>query len=382
MTDLNSRQSIVAIVFLAVIGPCVFILQPGFVQGLVQYIGFTEAQAGEIASIEMWGLAFTTVLLSFVSSRVPWRRFMTICLAICVLGNLASVGQTEFNTLAITRFITGLGSGGLISLTFTMMGLTDRSDRNFGFIVVWVLTYGGLGMLAMPSAYEYVGMNGILVFFAAFCAGGFYFVRYLPDGGPVHVEASNASGFSMSIKSVSLAAILIYNIGIGVVWAYLFLVGLETGMPEQDVAWALTISQFLGIAGAFLAVVFEIRFGRILPLAIGILGGAGSVYLLVGEISADRYWLAVCGFNFLWNLSMPYLLATLADFDSRGTIVVHGVSMQFIGYAIGPFLAARLLSVGGFDCVNFTAAVLFSGAAVLLIPGLLAQKKARKLVDS
>ena len=382
MTDLNSRKSIVAIVFIAVVGPCVFILQPGFVQGLVQYIGFSETQAGEIASIEMWGLAATTVLLSFVSSRVRWRRLITICLVICVLGNLASVGRTDFTTLAIIRFITGLGSGGLISLTFTMMGLTDRSDRNFGFIVVWVLTYGGLGMLAMPSAYEYVGMNGVLVFFAAFCAGGFYFVKDLPDSAPTHVESTETFRYSISIRGVSLAAILLYNVGIGVVWAYLFLVGLETGMPEQDVAWALTISQFLGIAGAFLAVVFEIRFGRFLPLAIGVIGGAASVYLLVGEIAADRYWLAVCSFNFLWNLSMPYLLATLADFDSRGSMVVHGVSMQFIGYAIGPFLAASLLGVGGFDRVNFTASVLFAGAAVLLIPGLLAQKKQLRPVDS
>jgi hypothetical protein len=113
-----------------------------------------------------------------------------------------------------------------------------------------------------------------------------------------------------------------------------------------------------------------------LPLGVGILGGAVSVYMLVGEIGADRFWLAVCAFNFLWNLSMPYLLATLADFDSRGHVVVHGVSMQFIGYAVGPLLAARLLGVGGFDAVNFTAAVLFVGAAILLVPGLLAQHKA------
>ena len=108
-------------------------------------------------------------------------------------------------------------------------------------------------------------------------------------------------------------------------------------MAEQSVANALTTSQFLGIAGAFLAVVLEVRLGRLLPLAIGIIGGAASIYLLVGDgdgdgdMSANRHWIGVCGFNFLWNLSMPYMLATLADFDLRGRMVVHGVSMQFIG---------------------------------------------------
>ena len=66
MSDVNSRKSITAIVWLAVIGPCVFILQPGFVQGLVVYMGFDEQQAGLIASYEMFGMAATTVLLNLV----------------------------------------------------------------------------------------------------------------------------------------------------------------------------------------------------------------------------------------------------------------------------------------------------------------------------
>ncbi len=48
--DVNSRQTIIAIVYLAVVGPCVFILQPGYVQGLVAQLGLTEQQAGFIAS--------------------------------------------------------------------------------------------------------------------------------------------------------------------------------------------------------------------------------------------------------------------------------------------------------------------------------------------
>jgi len=372
--DVNSRQSIIAIVYLAVVGPCVFILQPGYVQGLVAQLGLTEQQAGYIASWEMFGLATTTVLLSFVSSKVAWRKFTAICILICVLGNLASLGQSEFETLRTIRFFTGLGSGGIISLTFTMMGLTERSDRNFGYIIVWVLTYGAFGLLLMPQAYALVGMNGLLVFFAVFCAVGLAFVRHLPDSGE-HIETSGATRhFSMSLKGITLAAILSYNIGIGIVWAYLFLVGLDAGMAEQSVAWALTVSQFLGIAGAFLAVVFEVKLGRLLPLAFGVIGGAASVYYLVGDIGGAEFWIGVCGFNFLWNLSMPYLLATLADFDHRGHIVVHGVSMQFIGYAVGPAIAARLLGFG-YDVINTTAAILFVAAALLLLPGVMAQRE-------
>jgi predicted MFS family arabinose efflux permease len=373
--DVNSRQCIVAIVFLAVVGPCVFILQPGFIQGLVEYLGMTEQQAGQIAAAEMFGLATTTVLLSFISERITWRNFLVVCVFICALGNFASVGQTDPQMLATIRFVTGLGSGGLISLTFTMAGLTERTDRNFGFIITWVLIYGALGMLVMPSTYHLVGMNGVLVFFGLFCAAAMFFIRFLPDSGAAHIDSGKEKDYKAAIKYISLVAILIYNVAVGIVWAYLFLVGLNAGMEEQAVANALVASQFLGIAGAFLAVLFESRFGRLAPLMVGIFGGAASIYVLVGHLESSGFWLAVCSFNFLWNLSMPYLLATLAEFDHRGRIVVHGVSMQFVGYAIGPFVAAQLLTRGGYDLVNTTGVALFVISAIIILPGIIAQRQ-------
>jgi len=374
LANINSSRSIISIVYLAVIGPCVFILQPGFVQGLVQYMSFTEVQAGQIASIEMFGIAATTVLLSFIASKVDWQKFLTGCLVLCVAGNFLSVGQTEFVPLALIRFLTGLGSGGIVSLTFTMMGLTGRADRNFGYIIVWVLTYGAFGLLAMPSAFALVGMNGVLVFFGLFCLSGLWFVKALPRSGPALMAEQQAAPYPSSIKVTSISGILIYNIAIGIVWAYLFLVGIEAGMSEQAVANALTVSQFLGITGAFLAVLLEVRLGRLVPLAFGVVGGAASIYLLLGDIGSSSYWLAACAFNFLWNLSMPYLLATLADFDRSGQVVVHGVSMQFVGLALGPFVAAALLSTGGYDTVNGVASLLLVVAALLLLPGVLAQR--------
>jgi len=373
--DVNSRRCIIAIVYLAVVGPCVFILQPGFIQGLVEYLGMSEQQAGEIAAAEMFGLATTTVLLSFISERVAWRNFLVASVAVCALGNFLSIGQSDPQTLAILRFITGLGCGGLISLTFTMAGLTERTDRNFGFIVTWVLIYGALGMLIMPSAYHLVGMNGVLAFFGLFCASAMYFIRFLPDSGAAHIDTGGERNYKATVKRVSLLAILIYNTAVGIVWAYLFLVGLDAGMAEQAVANALTVSQFLGIAGAFLAVLFETRFGRLAPLMVGIFGGATCIYLLVGKLESAGFWMAVCGFNFLWNLSMPYLLATLAEFDHRGRIVVYGVSMQFLGYAIGPFIAAQLLTRGGFDLVNTAGVALFVMSAIVILPGIIAQRQ-------
>ncbi|MCY4337470.1 MAG: hypothetical protein OXD47_01575, partial [Gammaproteobacteria bacterium] len=54
-SDVNARSSIVAVVYIAVVAACVFVLQPGYVQGLVEYLALSEEQAGYIASAEMFG---------------------------------------------------------------------------------------------------------------------------------------------------------------------------------------------------------------------------------------------------------------------------------------------------------------------------------------
>ncbi len=375
MTDINSRKSIIAIIILGVIGPCVFILQPGFIQGLVAYLGFDEQEAGLIASYEMFGIAATTVLMNFISNRVDWQKLLFVCLIVCAAGNLLSVGQTDFMLLSITRFVIGLGSGGILSLGFTMAGLTSNPDRNFGLIVVWLLIYGAFGMLLMPTAYEVVGMNGLYVFFALFCASGLFIVKALPHSGEIIEQSEQLHEYTNSVKTSSLSGVLIYNIAIGIVWAYLFLVGLEAGMDEQNVANAITVSQFFGIGGALIPVLLQAKIGRILPLGIGILGGAGFISLIIGDTGSAMFWIGVCGFNLLWNLTVPFIFSVLAEYDARGKIVTYGVSMQFVGLAIGPFIAAMLFEVGGFDLVNITGVVLFAFAAILMLPGTLNQRR-------
>jgi len=372
--DVNTPKSIVAVIVLAVIGPCMFILQPAYVQGLVEYMGFSEERAGFIASVEMFGLAATAIAVNFFLSKINWRVMSVAFLAISTLGNVLSIGVTDESTLMILRFITGLGSGGLISISFTMMGLTDRADRNLGYIVAAVLTYGALGLLVMPTVFHSVGMNGLLAFFAAFCAFGFLFVASLPcsDQAAGH-DVSSSLEHPWSRKLIALCGVLAYNLGIGIVWVYIFLVGIEAGISEQAVANGLTISQFLGIAGAMMAVVFELRFGRVFPLLLGILRGAAGIALILGTPTVLLYTAGVCLFNFLWNLTVPYMLAALADYDASGKLVTMGVALQMLGFAVGPALAASLLGADGYDSINVIAIALFVAAAVLFIPGLRTQ---------
>jgi len=358
---------------MGVIGPEVFIVQPGFVQGLVAYLGFTDQQAGYTSSVEMFGIAATTILLTFAAHRLNWRIVFACSLVLMFLANALSVFVTDFGTFTTLRFVAGFGAGGLVSLSFAAIGLTDNPDRNFGYLIMWVLIYGAIGLLLMPTAYSTFGLAGVLWFFAVFPLLGLPFVKELPATGENAVAADeNAVTLSLPLRGLALFAMLAYFLAQGVVWAYLFLIGLAGGLAEQQVANGLTISQFAGIAGAFLAAMLGNRYGRALPLTLGILGGALCLYFLVGRVEFLVFALAVGVYNFAWNASHPFLLAAMASFDRRGRVVVYAVAMQMIGLAVGPGLAATVIENGNYVNVNILGAGLFVLSLLLILPPVLA----------
>ncbi len=382
--DVNSPKSLFAAIYLSVIGAAVFIVQPGFVQGLVEIYGFSEQQAGYIASAEIWGLALTTVLLALGGHKVSWRLILKVSIMLFALGNIASLMSQDFTLFSSMRFLAGMGSGGLVSLTFTMIGLTQRADHNFGYLIMGVLTYGALGLWIMPWALDTVGMNGVIIFFALFALSGWPFIAHTPDSGQEHLQVeADAIDLSGVLRWCAIVAMFTYFFAQGVIWAYLFLIGLNGGVSEQGVANGLMLSQFLGIAGAFVPALLGNRYGRIIPLTIGIIGGSAVLYALYGEFTAMLYAVTVCVYNFFWNMTHPFLLAAMASFDQHGRVVVYAVAAQMLGLAVGPAFAANLLDGGDYARVITAGIVIFLASWVLImVPLFNHRSKARsKAID-
>ena len=374
--DASESRSLVSAILLGVVGPEVFIVQPGFVQGMVQYLGFDDRVAGHVASAEMLGIAATTVAMTFAAHRVNWRRVVLWSVVVMAVTNALCTLVSDVTAFAALRFIAGIGAGGVISLSFAAIGLTRPPDRNFGYLIMWVLTYGALALLAMPTAFRFAGLTGVLWFFALFPLVALPRIRYFPASGEnVAQVEKDAVDLPGSSRAFALAAMFSYFLAQGVVWAYLFLIGVAGGLTEQQVANGLTASQFAGIAGALGAALTAGRYGRALPLLIGIVGGAVTLYFLVGRIGATVYLVAVSLYNLAWNFTHPYLLGAMASFDRRGRVVVYAVAMQMLGLAVGPSLAASVIEEGIYVNVNLLGGALFIASAALILPPVLMQSR-------
>ncbi|MBB6520030.1 MFS transporter [Pseudoteredinibacter isoporae] len=370
--DPDSPASRYAAIYFGVLGPAVFIVQPGFVQGLVSELTFSEAQAGYVASAEMWGIAIATFLLTFSARHLNWQRVLFFSVLLSTVGNLLSMFPDSSTSFAAIRFVTGLGSGAMISLSFTAIGLSRDPDRNFGFMIMWILIYGAIGFASMPWVLHELGLDALLVFWAILNVSGLAVLRFMPKS-PTREHDSPSKTHALAWSAI--AALFFYFLAQGVIWTYLFLIGTDGGVSEDDVAWGLTISQLLGIAGAFCAAMLANRYGRLIPLQLGILFSVAALLILLGDLTASLYAISVCLFNFAWNKTHPFMLALLADFDNAGRAVQLGVAAQMLGLAFAPALAATLLQGADYLSVIWLGVMLFVVSGLFILPPLLSQRE-------
>ena len=377
----DARSSIVAAVLLGIVANISFIIQPGLVGGFVEGLGLGEQQAGELAAAEMFGIAIATVVLSLASLKVNWRASFLFFSLVAIAGNFVSAYMVEFTDLVLARLLSGLGHGGLISLSFSAIGLTSKTDRNIGIYLAVLLSYGAVGLLVMPSLMALVGLKGIFIGFAAVVLVGIGLVGYLPDQAKNEGDVPEAAEpLNIKLLLPALLGYLAYNISQGIVWAYLFLIGVSNGLGEQVVANALFVSQVFGVVGALIAIVVSARVvGRFAPLTIGILGGAVFIALLLLKVDYFIYLVAVCGFNLMWNKVLPFILAAISDFDLRGRVMPFALAIQMFGLAVGPYIASQIVGDGNYRAVELASIFFFVLGYILLIVPIMMRKKQQRL---
>lgn len=375
--DLNSRRSIFAIILINVIGPAAYIVQPALVQGFVEHLNFNEQQAGYVAAIEMWGVAITTVFFMFLTGLLNWRFAIACAALLMIVGNLLSLVFQDPFAFALTRGAVGIGEGVLISLGFTMLGLTRNPDRNFGLMVMWLLLFGAIVIVMLPKVYQLIGMDGLLIFFVFLSAIPLLILKRLPASTKERLQVAEGSiNAPLIYQLLTVVSVTAFFIGIGAIWAYLFLIGVNAQGTEQSVANSLMTAQYVGAAGAFSAAILADRFGRIIPVTIALFGCLLAQLFFFDGLGFLAYFAGVCIFNFCYNLAHPYLYAVLSSIDRTGNIIRYAIAGQMIGIAIGPSIAASLVSPQSFSNVIFMSATFFLGALVLILPALLYHKGA------
>ena len=350
--DPDAPVSVAAAIHINVISAAMLLIQPAFVQALVDRVGLSDAAAGNVAGAEMLGVAIGAMLVALLASRVNWRVSSMLALGVIVAATVGSIWAAP-SSLGGVRLIAGIGSGWIMSLSFEAVGRSGAPDRNFAWLVTAALLFGAVVVFSMPWLLDVAGLRGFLLLLAAYYATGFLGVSRLPAAVQPRPTASNdlstgsvpATQFrlAMPLRWLAIAAMFFYYIAQGAVWAYLALMGSARGLADAAVATSLTLSQLAGLVAVLAAGALAGRVARSLALPIGIIAAGIALWLLLGPQTAAMYGLLVCAFNASWNWTDPYLLGTMASADSSGRVMVWAIAWRLLGLAIGPFAAAQLI---------------------------------------
>jgi predicted MFS family arabinose efflux permease len=373
-----------AAILLGTIGVLGFIVQPGLVQGFVTELRVDPAVANDLAFREMLGIAIATILATLIGDHVSWRLQTAVALVVASLGNILSALSPGLEMLFLARLLAGFGAGFVISISFTVIGTGPRPERGLGLYLVSLLTYGAIGLWAMPSVLATFGLQAIFWAWAV-ASGAAVFAAFAL---PAHIRSQGRGEIhaTQTLKDAPIVIILafllgvfVYNTSVSIAWANLFLIGLDAGIAEQDVANALLICQFTAIVGALAAVSLAEKFSSIASVVVGTSGGAAVLALVLGAPSFALFLATVILFNTIWNFAMPFILGLAPTLTASGRLMSVAVAVQMAGLAFGPLLASALLGeTEGFETIKWFAIALMLVALLLLVPAMIDRRHRAK----
>jgi predicted MFS family arabinose efflux permease len=337
-------------------------MQPGMVQGMVDYLHFSQSFAGYIASAELFGLMAGSVLFTFFAKRMNWRLAFAVGMVIALLANLATIGAITLGRTDLfmaTRVVAGFGAGLTTTIAWAVLGLGANPERNMGWGVAAIIAFPMLGFWLLPWIFSLGHYSAFLIAYdlsLLVCLG---FVPFVTTGAEM-VEEETPHGVSLLSPTglTALVSFLAFSIGFPAAYTYMSLIGRGLGLDDVAVNSTLSISQIFGVIGA-LSMAWSCRKLGYLSTALVVLGGGAAVIFAFGLPMGRTSFLALnCAFQFAWNAGIPLILGLIAVRAASSVLLRFAIPLQFIGFAAAPGFAAMLLTANSYGHVVIGSAVL------------------------
>jgi len=115
--------------------------------GIAEEWGIEPAMLGVVLSMELFGMAAGSVLIGNLADRIGRRPTILACLIVMAGGMLLAAFATDVTMLSITRLVTGLGIGGMLSSTSAMVAEFSNTKRRSLNVVLNIAGYSSGAIL-------------------------------------------------------------------------------------------------------------------------------------------------------------------------------------------------------------------------------------------
>lgn len=357
--------------FLATAGLFYVNIMAAIVDGLINGLGFSDDQAGNVAAANIYGAAVGALVAVFIIKRISWRHAAIALLLTLIAIDLASIAIASPTVMIIVRLIHGMAGGLLVGLAYGVIARVDNPDRTFGILLFVQFGLGGLGVMTLPKLVPIYGASMLfiaLILFSVVTLAMLPFLDKYPQKKIKETDLDAAIKWKPLI--LTMAAIFIFQAANMGLLAYIIGLGIGYGLDRDYVSTALGLATWVALIGPLIVIFMGIRFGRFWPLAIVMLLTLAGTAAFLLSANPIFYMLANCGTGITWAMVMAYLLGMAAQFDSAGRTAAAAGFVSKVGLASGPLVAGQMLAAGfGYDKLIYAMfAMMVISMMVMLIP--------------
>jgi len=369
----NSMIARVFLAFLSTAGLFYVNILPALVDGLITALGFSNQQAGTVASANLYGAAMGALLIVFLIKKLNWQLMALLLLFGLISIDLTSIYVSQANTMIALRFADGFIGGMLVGTGFSVIARTQGPDRTFGVLLFVQFGLGGLGVMTLPGLVDQFGTKALFLTLIAFSTVTLLMLPFLPDYRVDEEAAAQRKIDHGKIRVLplvmTLIAIFLFQAANNSLYAYIIGLGEFFGQQGAMITTTLGVAAWLGLVGAGLVVVISDRFGYVKSLLAGMMVTViGTWALLHSEVG--WIWItANCLVGITWAYTISYLLGLVSRFDAAGQMAAMGGFASKMGLASGPAIAALLLGESNYTLIIWMAvAGLILSLLVILLP--------------
>lgn len=354
-----------------------------FLSSFVDGLGLSLETAGYITAANKYGAAFGALMAVFSAGRLPWRKVAYTVLVIIIAIDFLSMTIRDGDTLIAIRFLQGSFGGFLVGTGFSVIARTKSPDRVFGMLLVVQYSFGSIGIMFVPGLVQSMGHSAVFWALIIFSSITLLMLPFIDDYKVKDHKVDNEStsrfhGIAVKPLIFALLAIFLFQAANMGVADYVFELGKSEGLTTDKMSTLVSVANWVAIGGAVLVYIFGVRFGRALPITIGlIISMAGTIAFHYSQ-SSTIYFLANAITGVMWAFLIPYLLGLATAFDEKGRTAALAGFVSKMGLASGPMVAAMLVGEGNFALIlNVAVAGLILCAIAAYSPAKMLDQKSK-----
>lgn len=368
MTCKSTKIVLVSICCGFILGRIPVYLSPWLLGEFIDELGFTGRQAGAIISFELIGVATAALVLSLFIRSISTSLTATAGALIACLAHFSSLAIDDFSTLLVIRLIAGFGVGLAIASCAASVAKYSVPEKIFGYVHTVLAIAATLTLFITGYIIDITSYKGLFFMMAILCLIAIPLFRFLSqDKTPINRTNNTLNRKLLVPGIITTLAVFMFAIADIATWAFIERIADRARLSSETTGLILGTGALLSISGALAASKFGLRYGRYLPVSIGLSTAFISIIGLYQSQSAT--WFATMYFLFSasWYFSLPFILGIAAALDDSGGWVASATSAMYWGMAFAPGLSGIIFDEIGLNAVGYLSAILMLVALVMFI---------------